>query len=75
MELIKPVHIKSRPKIVHAGAKGCFATTYDMSDSDKGVIHNQIKEMYGRYGIDLLVVMSNLPCNEFLKDFWRTLAF
>lgn len=50
----------------------CFATTYEISDSDKEVIGQQIRELYKQ---TVNVKMVNLACKEFFKEFWRSLNF
>jgi hypothetical protein len=51
----------------------CFATTYEISDSDKEVIAQQIRQLY-RGGVNELS-MANSSCGDFFKEYWRSLAF
>ena len=50
----------------------CFATTLGISDSDKGVIQNQIRNLYQD---NLNAQMANVKCSEFFAEFWRSLSF
>ena len=50
----------------------CFATTYDISDSDKEVINIQIRALYHA---QVRVRMANLTCGDFFKENWRSLSF
>ena len=73
MELISPYEFfKDREPY---SIKNCFGTTYGISDSDREVIEEQISKLCGRHGRSIKVRMANLPCNEFFKEFWRSLAF
>ena len=51
----------------------CFASTFDVSKSDQVVIQNQIRSIYGDE--DLEVVMSDIKCNGFFKEFSKSLSF
>lgn len=71
MQLISPDNPKNRGKSKSNMLK-CFATTYEISDSDKEVIEEQIGALYsGR----IKVRMANLLCGAFFTEFWRSLAF
>ena len=50
----------------------CFATTLEISNSDKEVIEAQIKELY--HG-EIIVNMANLTCSAFFTEYWRSLSF
>lgn len=50
----------------------CFATTLGISESDKGVIQNQIRNLYKD---NLSTQMANVKCSEFFSEFWRSLSF
>lgn len=50
----------------------CFATTLGISESDKGVIQNQISNLYKD---NLNTQMANVKCSEFFSEFWRSLSF
>lgn len=50
----------------------CFATTLEISSSDKEVIEAQIKELYSG---GIIVNMANLTCADFFKEYWRSLSF
>jgi hypothetical protein len=50
----------------------CFATTYKISDSDKEAIKRQINILYNG---KVKMTMTNLPCKELFKEFWRSLSF
>ena len=68
MQLILP----ERSEAVRNIEVKCFATTKDISDSDKEVIEEQIDDLYpGR----IRVKMTNRSCSEFFTEFWRSLAF
>lgn len=68
MQLITPVtsddKVKSHVK--------CFATTYKISNNDKEIIEEQIKELYRS---EIRVSLANLRCCEFFTEFWRSLSF
>lgn len=68
MELITPTHLDD----TNSSKVKCFATTYGISDSDKTVIDQQIKELYqGKVSIS----MANSTCGKFFTDYWRSLSF
>ena len=50
----------------------CFATTNGISNSDKEVIEEQIKELYSG---PIEVQMANLTCADFFTEYWRSLSF
>jgi len=50
----------------------CFATTLEISSSDKEVIEAQIKELYRG---EIIVNMANLTCADFFTEHWRSLSF
>jgi hypothetical protein len=52
----------------------CYATAYDLSDSDKKVIKEQIEDIYKRT-IIVEMAKSNVRCCQFFKEFWRSLSF
>lgn len=52
----------------------CFATAYELSDSDKKVIKEQFENIYKRT-INVEMAKSNVRCGQFFKEFWRSLAF
>jgi len=67
MKLIVPKYEdgnRTRPK--------CYATTYLISKSDQVVVRSRINGLYGSV-ID--TKMEDLTCADFLKEFWRSLAF
>jgi len=68
MKLIAPGNQKNNDK-THMR---CFATTYNISESDKEVIKDQINDLYNSK-IDTR--MANLPCSLFFTEFWRSLSF
>ena len=68
MQLIYPGNFDAG-KIV-----SCYATAYELSDSDKLVIKEQIEDIYKRT-IILEMAKSNVRCCQFFKEFWRSLAF
>ncbi len=49
-----------------------FATTLDISDSDKRVIQEQISELYGT---NIEANMANVTCKDLFTEFWRSLSF
>lgn len=49
----------------------CFATAYDVSESDQHVITGQIKSLLP----GIMIRMSNLSCVDFFKEYWRSLSF
>jgi hypothetical protein len=56
----------------------CFATTFDISESDKEIIKEQVVALYANYEQrlgDIEVNLENLECGQFFKEFWRSLAF
>ncbi len=68
MELIKP----KEPKLIKFDSVKCYATTYGISDSNKDVISNQIKNLYSK---KTKVEMLNTACYKFFQEYWRSLAF
>jgi hypothetical protein len=68
MQLITP----KKRKGVLKGIK-CFATTFNISDSNKKVIKDQICDMYP--GPNQIVEMSDLKCYAFFSEYWRNLSF
>ena len=50
----------------------CFATTLEISSSDKEVIEAQIR---GLYLGEIIVNTANLTCSAFFKEYWRSLSF
>jgi len=68
MQIIAPGQIndKSNSKV------RCFATTYGISDNDKEIIEEQIKNLYHN---EIRVNLANLKCCEFFIEFWRSLSF
>ncbi len=66
MKLIAPEKIQprtSRPE--------CYATAFDISESDKLVIGGQINQLYG---LGINTKMANKTCNDFFVEFWRSLS-
>lgn len=61
----------------------CYATTLNISKSDKDVVQKQIFDLYNpiknaKYNLlkdDLHIEMSNLKCESFFSEYWRSLAF
>jgi hypothetical protein len=68
MQLITPEHIDD----TKSSEVKCFATTYGISNSDKEVIDERIKELYRN---EIRVNMANLCCGEFFTEYWRSLSF
>lgn len=68
MQLIYPGSFNAG-KIVN-----CYATAYELSDSDKKVIKEQIEDIYKRT-IIVEMAKSNVRCCQFFKEFRRSLAF
>ena len=68
LELLVPKRIKG----VRFDEVKCYASTYNISSSDKQVIEQQIEELYQK---EVVVQMADLKCNEFFSEFWRSLAF
>ncbi len=66
MQLIKPIRNNASPN------PQCYATTYNISESDKSVIGEQIN---GLYSPRLNTSMANLSCGAFFNEFWRSLSF
>lgn len=68
MQLITPVinddKVKSDVK--------CFATTFQVSDNDKEIVEEQIKDLYCG---NVRVSMANKKCSDFFNEFWRNLSF
>jgi hypothetical protein len=54
-------------------ATKCFATAKSISESDQGVIKEQIAGLYPGHKVDTL--MASLTCKEFFDEFSRSLAF
>jgi hypothetical protein len=67
MRLIFPGEFYDKRKVVK-----CFATTFNISDSDQLVIKEQIKDLYGG---STEVKMSNTKCGAFFNEFQRSLGF
>ncbi|MDR4496728.1 MAG: hypothetical protein MRK02_02200 [Candidatus Scalindua sp.] len=73
MDLISPSSLYDKNQF---GRIMCFATTLMISDSDKEIIEEQIKDLYrNNTRIDTRVKMANLKCGDFFSGFWRSLAF
>jgi hypothetical protein len=68
MELIAPNKPKTEPK----NRPICYASTFEISESDKEVIHEHIDRLYDA---DISVKMTNSKCYEFFSEFSRSLAF
>lgn len=68
MRLIKPENEKELKNI----EPDCYATTYNISESDKKVISYQINYIYNK-GIQSKMV--NKKCGAFFTEFWRSLSF
>jgi hypothetical protein len=68
MELIS-TDIKPSP--VRPGLK-CYATAYNISESDSAVISGQISGLY-KSKVNSKTV--NKTCNDFFSEFWKSLAF
>ncbi len=66
MKLISPQGLKD------IGAPPCFATALGISDSDKRVVTQQIKDLYN---VGLEVNIESLSCNAFFNEYWRSLSF
>lgn len=69
MELITPKEIM----LLQWEPPKCFASTFDVSKSDQVIIQNQIRSIYGDE--DLNVIMSDIKCNDFFKEFSKSLSF
>lgn len=67
MQLISPENIKSKKDVTK-----CLATTYEISDSDKEEIGEQISKLYDG---KITVKMTNSKCCAFFTEFWRNLTF
>jgi hypothetical protein len=67
MQLITPELLLSPTKETQ-----CFATTSGISDSDKEVIDEQIKELYRG---NIKVNMTNMYCGNIFAEYWRSLSF
>lgn len=68
MRLIKPKNEKELKNI----EPECYATTYNISSSDKRVIGDQINYLYGKL---INTNMANKKCCTFFTEFWRSLSF
>lgn len=68
MQLIKPENEKELIKI----EPDCYATTYNISESDKRVISSQISFIYNKI---MKSKMVNKKCGAFFIEFWRSLSF
>ncbi len=61
----------------------CYATTLNISESDKNVVKKQIFYLYNPvqdkgYNLwkdELSFAMSNMQCANFFSEYWRSLAF
>ena len=55
----------------------CYATTLNISDSDKEVIKYQINGLFEMESrpTEIHPFMANLTCNAFFSEFWRSLSF
>jgi hypothetical protein len=69
MQLISP---SDKPKITPKREVKCFATTLNISDSDKYVIEGQIKQLFQDSS---KVNMINKKCVDFFNEYWRSLSF
>lgn len=69
MQLIAPSRTEEEFNVVR-----CYATAYEVSDSNKEQITEQITMLYSSRA-DVSVKMSNKTCSGFFGDFWRSLAF
>ncbi|MBN2017278.1 MAG: hypothetical protein JW794_04000 [Candidatus Cloacimonetes bacterium] len=67
MQLISPKKLNRVEKDLN-----CFATTYNISESDKEVIKGQINSLYMK---KVKTKMIDNKCFEFFSEFWRSLAF
>lgn len=67
MQLIAPAADVKGPNVIR-----CFATTYQISDSNKEAISEQISNLYSA---EVGIRMSNEQCRGFFNEFWRSLAF
>jgi hypothetical protein len=67
LELIAP----ERANGVNFNPK-CYASTYLISESDRERVKSQINNLFGA---TINTKMSNLTCHNFLKEYWRSLAF
>jgi hypothetical protein len=68
MELIAPNMPITKP----SNKPKCFASTFEISESDKKVIQEHIERLYET---EISVKMTNSKCNEFFSEFSRSLAF
>jgi hypothetical protein len=66
--LIKPPQITNHASF----SRECYATTFDISESDKKVISDQITDLFGT---TIHVNMANVKCTGIFTEFWRSLAF
>ncbi len=69
MQLIAPSKAEVEFNVVR-----CYATAFEVSESNKEQIAGQINALYGSRA-DVGVKMSNKTCDGFFDDFWRSLAF
>ncbi|OGF21630.1 hypothetical protein A2316_01010 [Candidatus Falkowbacteria bacterium RIFOXYB2_FULL_38_15] len=67
MKLIKP-SLDGRNKVTE-----CFATAFKTSPSDKDIIREQIRDLYG--SSSPIIRISDSSCSTFFKDFWRSLSY
>ena len=66
MSLISPRSIDKRKTPL------CYATALGISESDKHVVTNQIRQLYNA---NLQVHISSVSCREFFDEYWRSLSF
>ncbi|MFC1650499.1 hypothetical protein ACFL2X_02915 [Candidatus Latescibacterota bacterium] len=69
MQLITPEHVDAKTREIN-----CFATTNNMSESNKTFIEGQINNLYHANYI-VYTKMSNSTCGQFFSEFWKSLAF
>lgn len=69
MQLIAPD--LSHETIINKPA--CYATTYEISESDKEVVRDQICNLYKSNKV--IVKMASVACSDFFSEFWRSVAF
>jgi hypothetical protein len=67
MNLLMPQDLN--PK---TGQFKCFASAFEISSSDCDAIREQVNSLFST---EVHVTFSDVKCNEFFKEFWRSLAF
>jgi hypothetical protein len=68
MSLITPPRIDGK----RVSNVKCFATTHGISGSDKEVVNSQLKLLYDD---QVEIKTADSICNDFFKEYWRSLSF